>query len=518
MKAIFFSPVRRSAVGAPSTSAAPALSSRTLSMCSTKEARACLSYELALKYAVLPLGLLSLSGRQILSVAHAGSATAELLSALRFATGKEIRLERVCGETIERAIFLAYHRDDEAVRAAAARLQSAENNGDVPPQTAEAAGVSDFIPAHGEAAQFLTSLIEHAISLGASDLHITPRLPGAFISVRVHGELMARAEPVGNLRHHEQIVQRIKVLCGLDTSQHKLPQDGAFSIPLKDAAQHVRVSIVPTVHGEKAVLRFMGCEGLLTLAELGFEPLGFSFVEAFLKKGEGLLLCAGPTGSGKSTTMYALMHELAQRNLSLVSAEDPVELVVDGVAQTALNYKAGLDYPSCLRSLLRQDPDAMLIGEIRDSESAKIAFQAALTGHLVISTVHARTVFDVLLRAHDLGVDRLSIGQALNLIICQRLLPRLCSRCRVVDLQASNEQGSNVYQKVGCSACDYSGYSGRVLAAEMLYLTDELVQRIGQGSFTRDQLAEALSELCYVPLSRGLTRLLREGSIGREAG
>ncbi len=475
-------------------------------------------YELALKCSALPLGVITVSGRQVLSIACGRSPSPETLADLKFASDKEVRVESVPGEIIEKAIFFAYHRDDEKLKSAAARIQSAENSDEARGKVTTRNSLPAFAAPSGESAQFLQALIEYAISLGASDLHIVPRLDGTRVMLRVDGELLSKDDSVCNLRHHEQIIQRLKVLCALDTSQHKLPQDGAFAVPLKTCAQHVRVSLMPTVHGEKAVLRFMGCEGQIGLQSLGLEANIINPIQDFLDRGEGLLLCAGPTGSGKSTTMYAIMAELARRNLSLVSAEDPVELMVEGVAQTSINEKVGLDYPTCLRSLLRQDPDAILIGEIRDAQSARIAFQAALTGHLVISTVHARNVFDVLLRVRDLGVDALSVAQALQLVLCQRLLPKLCERCRVIDLQASNELGFAAYKRVGCAKCDYSGYSGRSLATEMLHMKDEVATAIGQGRVGRDDLLKLLDSASFVPLQDSVSVLLRAGVIERGDG
>jgi type II secretory ATPase GspE/PulE/Tfp pilus assembly ATPase PilB-like protein len=279
---------------------------------------------------------------------------------------------------------------------------------------------------------------------------------------------------------------------------------------------HVRISIMPTVHGEKAVLRLLGCEGLRPIEALGFDERALSFISAFCGRADGAALLAGPTGSGKTTTMYAIMQRLQSRNLSLISIEDPVEIRLDGVSQTSVNEQLGLTYAHCLRSVLRQDPDVILLGEIRDEESARIAFQAALTGHLLLATVHARSVAEVFLRLRSLQLDDLSIAQGVNLLVCQRLLPRLCEHCKVIDLANANMLEHNVYQPVGCRRCDYSGFEGRVLAAEALEIEPALSKKLASGAISFGDVSRHTPDKNYSPMLRSLEKLLRAGKISMD--
>ncbi|MBN8548376.1 MAG: Flp pilus assembly complex ATPase component TadA, partial [Deltaproteobacteria bacterium] len=235
-------------------------------------------------------------------------------------------------------------------------------------------------------------------------------------------------------------------------------------------------------------------------------------LERHAQRSEGAILFAGPTGSGKTTTMYALLQNLVAQNLSVVSIEDPVEIQIPGVAQTSVDEKRELGFSSCLRSILRQDPDVILLGEMRDEESAKIALQAALTGHLLLTTVHARDAIEVLLRLRALQADLLSVAQAVSLIVCQRLLPLLCSHCKVVDLTAPTTHSVEVFRAVGCAHCDYSGYTGRTVVTECLEMHASLYEILVHNELHKLSRKNFPIEH-YVPLSLGLEKLLNAGSI-----
>ena len=489
------------------------LSVGQLALCSTPEARGCLDYETAQQLGALPLGLMPGCGRGILTVAAAPQTPAErqdLLSVLRFAADKEVRLVSVDKQTLSSAIFAAYNGDDSALQIKIERLQASASGkssrhsfNDLP----------EFRPKSGEAAQFLASLIDYAIAHNASDLHIIPEQRGTAVKLRIDGSLMSHKGTICPLNCHQQIIARLKVLSALDSTARLMPQDGALCVPLYGRAVHARLSIMPTIHGEKAVLRFACSHGPIELGRLGLDQRTCAALEAFMQRREGAALFCGATGSGKTTTMYALMQQLTSKNLGLVSIEDPVEVHMNGVAQTSLNEKLGLDYAACLRSVLRQDPDVILLGEIRDEQSAKIAFQAALTGHLMLSTVHARNVFEVFLRLANLEVDNIMLAQAVNLVVCQKLLARLCDGCKVFDLEGSERVGSEIYKPVGCRQCGYSGYSGRVLAVESLSLDRPLSNWLLQG----ERQLSCMRALCnsgnYSSLNTALARLVKEGKL-----
>ena len=484
---------------------------KDLLACSTPEARRCLAYETAEKLQVLPLGLMRMFDGELLTIAAQRSDDPELISALRFATGKTVRLIAVKTTALSQAIFAAYHGDGRQLENIVSGLKGqCRREGALGLSPAK---VLDFRSGNSQAVKLLVSLVDFAMAHNASDLHLWPRPEGCFVKMRINGELLLHEESLGGLGLHNQLITRLKVLCNLDTSQHVLPQDGSFKTAAGGREVQVRVSIMPTVHGEKAVLRFSSCEGLITLADLGCDERTYNALRDFMDGKEGAALFAGPTGSGKSTTMYAIMHELSDGNLSLVSIEDPIEMQLKGVAQTSVNDKVGLNYAACLRAVLRQDPDVILLGEVRDEESARIAFQAALTGHLLLSTVHARSVFEVFMRLEHLGVDSLLMGQTINLVVCQRLLPKLCEHCRVFDLEGSNLMGRELFKPVGCNACEYSGFSGRVLALESLSVDETVSRWLRTGKHDYLGLHSLCNARNYSSFRGSLLTLLKEGKI-----
>ncbi|MBN8548550.1 MAG: Flp pilus assembly complex ATPase component TadA, partial [Deltaproteobacteria bacterium] len=362
-----------------------ATNAHTLSRCSSDEARNLLPYEQAIKLKVLPLGIISLFEGKVLSVAAPTLRDAELVSALKFATGYEVKLVPTKLQVLMTAIHFAYRGSEKELGASLQKVAKAE-----PPSQRQASHIPDFRPAAGDIAQLLASLVDYALSRGASDIHLVPLRDGGHVRMRVQGELFRHEAAFCSLENHAKIISRLKVLAALDVTLRSAPQDGSFSIPIQDAQVFARLSVMPTVHGEKAVIRLMNANGPLQLDELGLDERSKEMLERHAQRSEGSIIFAGPTGSGKTTSMYALLQNLVAQNLSVVSIEDPVEIQIPGVAQTSVDEKRELGFSSCLRSILRQDPDVILLGEMRDEESAKIALQAALTGHLLLTTVHAR--------------------------------------------------------------------------------------------------------------------------------
>ena len=485
---------------------------KSLSACSTAEARRVLDFEHALKLRALPLGIIKLFDQNLITFAVPSDCSADTQSALKFAAGCKVKLLAVGNEILDDAIFQAYHGDEQMLQSKLTRLHAAEPL----PNPLNGGFALEFRPRRGETATFLAALVDYAISRGASDIHLVPAETGSCVKLRIDGNLLEHQGPICSLPLHQQLITRIKVLSSLDVTRKSAPQDGSFQVPISNRQVNVRVSIMPTIHGEKAVLRLLGCEGLLTLSSLGFDQKIFAFIKAFLQRSEGATLLAGPTGSGKTTTMYAFLQELREKNLSLVTIEDPVEIHLEGAAQTGLSEKTGLTYAACLRSVLRQDPDVILLGEIRDEESAKIAVQAALSGHLLLSTVHARNVPEIFLRLKSLDIDPLSIAQAVNLLICQHLLPRLCPSCKVIHLSNTNQFGFEVFQPVGCARCGYSGYQSRVLAAEALWLDSRLSRALANGQVPYHEILKHTHGEYHAPLHGSLQELLKKGEISLE--
>jgi len=487
------------------------LSARSLARCSTAPARDTLSEELATKLQALPLGIVTALGRSLLHVAVGRPLNPETVAALRFATSLEIKAIEVPGEILQDAIFTAYRGDDallqEAVYAASTALAAK-------PSHQERSAVIPFRPNEEGIGKFLAVLIDYALSRGATDLHLIPTERGTVVKLRLNGELLEHDAPVCTPTAHQQLITRLKVLADLDPTVHSRPHDGSLRIPTASRRVHARVSIMPTVHGERAVLRFIGHRSVTKLAELGLPPMVEQQLTHVTTKGEGGVLFAGPTGSGKTTSMYAVLDHLSTHGLQLVTIEDPVEVHLERVSQTQLDLAHGLDYPAALRSALRQDPDVIMLGELRDSASASIALQAAITGHLVLSTIHARTVSEIPLRLQHFGVDHATTAAALELLINQRLLPRLCHRCRIIQLDASRRFGSDVFQGgSGCAACDHSGFSGFILSCESLLVTDETRALLSRPHTPAEFQAHVQRSSTYHARTPELIALLKRGEL-----
>ncbi|NMC62340.1 MAG: type II/IV secretion system protein [SAR324 cluster bacterium] len=481
---------------------------RTLSYCSTREARALINFAQAEKLRVLPLGLIHFCDGQTLSVATANEHDIDLQNTLRLITGRNVRLIQVDEKQLVDAIFLAYKGDDVELEQSFLKADSEVGHS----ETTKVAQL-DFRPPNGDSAIALASLFDYAVSKGASDIHLIPLLHGGCIKLRVRGELLSSNKNIYTRQLHRQMLSRLKILSSMDTTKRNTPQDGSFSFSAAGKDIFARVSIMPTVHGEKAAVRFMGTQGLRSVEELSFSPESLRILLKYLDKHSGLILFCGPTGSGKSTSMYAALEYLKKHSLQIVTIEDPVEIFLDGICQTNVHEELGLTFSTCLRSALRQDPDVLLVGEVRDNESAVVAVQAAMTGHLLLSTVHARTSLEVFMRFEQLGIDANTMAQALVAIVGQRLLPVLCDVCKVIDLAGTKRTGIEVYKEVGCAHCDYSGYSTRAPAIEILQMDAKIRNMLQNEKFTSSKLISALNPENYLPIKSSLDRMLKNGRI-----
>lgn len=293
----------------------------------------------------------------------------------------------------------------------------------------------------------------HALDCGASDIHIEARSEETLVRIRVDGDLQIQSRHPIDL--HERLITRIKILARLDIAEKRLPQDGRLYIGHDFTRPNIdcRVSILPTLHGEKAVIRILPSQAKdLALDQIGLLPNQLQTIRGALAQSNGLILVTGPTGSGKTRTLYSCLKELNQSNRNLCSIEDPIEIRLPGVNQVAYHPRAGLDFPIIIRALLRQDPDVIMIGEIRDAATAELATQAAQTGHLVLSTLHTRNAYGSLARLKNLGIDHETIESCLLCASSQRLVRRVCSKCR----------GNQVALKSPCPICKGSGIAGRI--------------------------------------------------------
>ena len=338
--------------------------------------------------------------------------------------------------------------------------------------------------------KFVNYLISNAVREGASDIHIEPKEKVMKTRYRIDGVLFEMMESA--LKMHPAIVSRIKIMANLDISERRLPQDGKIKVNIGGRAVDLRVSTLPTNHGEKVVIRVLDSKSIMRgLEQLGMEPDAMATFSEQVKLPHGILLVTGPTGSGKSTTLYSALCQMDGAKLNISTVEDPVEYELDFCNQVQTNEKIGLDFASSLRSLLRQDPDVIMIGEIRDNETARIAVQAALTGHLVLSTLHTNDAASSITRLVDIGIDSYLIAASLNAVLAQRLVRKICPKCKKkykvpekmqAYMKRAGIKGKNFYHGTGCEACRDSGYVGRVGIYEMLVIDDELRGMINKDS------------------------------------
>ena len=370
--------------------------------------------------------------------------------------------------------------------------------------------------------RLIDSTLYDALLKRASDIHIESTAGGVVIKYRVDGVLSQATETIDG-RFQSPIISRIKVMSELDISERRIPQDGRFKVRLADKSIDFRVSIMPTIFGEDAVIRILDKESIaadmhgLTLEVLGFEERERVRIRARIREPYGMVLVTGPTGSGKTTTLYAALSEIDAEEEKVITIEDPVEYQVKGVVQVPVNEKKGLTFARGLRSILRHDPDKIMVGEIRDPETAQIAVQSALTGHLVFTTVHANNVFDVLGRFLHMGIDPYNFVSCLNCVMAQRLIRKICPHCRTEITYTDDELseggldpahfGGRVYfHGVGCKECNGLGYHGRSAIVELLEMNDQMREMIVAKS--------PVSELKKLAASTG-TVFLRQAAINK---
>jgi len=342
--------------------------------------------------------------------------------------------------------------------------------------------------------KLVDSTILNAIQRRASDIHIETRDNEVLVKYRIDGVLYQAMEPIDK-RHHQTIISRLKVMSELDIAEKRIPQDGRFKLRLRGRTIDFRVSILPTVHGEDCVIRILDKESLsaefrnLRLDVLGFDDDTLKKLRKAIREPYGMVLVTGPTGSGKTTTLYAALSEIQSPEDKIITIEDPVEYQLKGITQIPVNEKKGLTFARGLRSILRHDPDKIMVGEIRDEETASIAIQSALTGHLVFTTVHANNVIDVLGRFLNMKVDLYNFVSALNCVLAQRLVRRNCPHCRraiQVSEQLLEESGLSpavygdhvFHEGAGCLECNGTGFLGRIAVSELLDLSDRIRELI----------------------------------------
>ena len=359
-------------------------------------------------------------------------------------------------------------------------------------KSAEAA-LDASLDAAGEAPviRMVNTIMVEALKTNASDIHFEALEKTSRLRYRIDGDLVERPAPPKAL--HNAVVSRIKILSNLDIAEHRRPQDGRFKVKALRKEVDIRVSILPTVHGEKVVMRILDKSNLAPgLAQLGLDEYAYKAMKYAIEQPHGIILVTGPTGSGKTTTLYSCLQDLNKPDVNIVTAEDPVEYELPGVNQCHVNVAQGLTFAGILRSVLRQDPDIVLVGEIRDGETADIAVKAALTGHLVLSTLHTNDACGVVARLFDMGIQPFMLASSLILAQAQRLFRRLCPFCKKRvelnrDLLVANKvdpaefDGAEVFGPVGCPKCHSSGYKGRGAMMEVLPVSPKIRALIEKG-------------------------------------
>jgi general secretion pathway protein E len=392
-----------------------------------------------------------------------------------------LKLQAVSDEIFNQTLVKLYETDTAAAMQMAEDLGEAMNLTDVMHQLPKA---EDLLEKQDDAPiiRLLNALLSSAIKEAASDVHIETFEDNVIIRFRRDGVLREVLAPPRILA--PLIISRIKVMAKLDIAEKRLPQDGRITLRIGGRAVDVRVSTMPTNHGERAVLRLLDKQSArLDLAELGMEPNILALVRDVVTRPHGIMLVTGPTGSGKTTTLYAALTVLNDKKRNILTVEDPIEYDLVGIGQTQVNYKINMSFAKGLRAILRQDPDVVMVGEIRDLDTAQIAIQASLTGHLVLSTLHTNSAIGAITRLDDMGVEPFLLASSLSGVLAQRLVRLLCPHCKQAApasasecelLSVAAENPPMIYHAVGCEHCRHSGYSGRSGVYEFIVIDETL--------------------------------------------
>ncbi len=429
---------------------------------------------------------------------------------LRFRTGSEVIPMLAPRKAIEEAIQRNYGK--EVAQKAAAELESEL---DVEALKNLGEQITDDVN-QAPVVKLVNSMIEFAVRANASDIHVEPMADRVRVRIRIDGVLSEiMSNPLGA---RDSIITRIKILAGLNIAEKRIPQDGRIQTLIGGKQIDMRVSILPTIHGEKTVIRILAkSDANLNRAYLGISAHNNEMIDRIIKVPQGIVLISGPTGSGKTTTLYTLLAEKNDPETNIITVEDPVEIQIAGINQVQVNAKAGMTFASGLRSILRQDPDIILVGEIRDGETAEIAMRAAITGHLVFSTIHTNDAVSSINRLIDMGLEPFMVSSALIGVVSQRLVRRICTNCRreyepdeiekdVLHLKP----GQKLYDGAGCSECSGSGYKGRIAIHEIIVLSKPMKTLLERRASEEEMRNQAISEGTQM-LAQSAAELVLEG-------
>jgi len=433
---------------------------------------------------------------------------ASTLAEVRRMTGKPLREVLLTPEEFDHCLALAYTREPSAAETI---VEDMGESVDLAKLTEQLPEVADLLEAENDAPiiRLINALLTQAVREGASDVHLEIFESRALVRFRVDGALRDVVEPRRGL--HPAMVSRIKVMASLDIAEKRLPQDGRIALRIAGRAIDVRVSTIPTNSGERVVLRLLDKQaGRLTLDALGMPGHTRDAVDQLIQAPHGIFLVTGPTGSGKTTTLYSALSRLDRKTRNILTVADPIEYELDGVGQTQVNPRIEMTFARALRAILRQDPDVVMIGEIRDLETAQIAVQASLTGHLVLATLHTNDAPGAVTRLIDMGIEPFLLASTLNGVMAQRLVRKLCAECRTPYEPDAAErsifgvsQPESIYRAVGCGACNFTGYRGRTGIYELFAADDDMRRMIHDVAPERELRAHAVR--------RGMLRLREDG-------
>jgi len=430
-------------------------------------------------------------------------------------------------QEIRRAIEIIYHGSDMEEQRLRELVQSEVNRVDededervesILEDTSDAESTSEEAAEKAPVIRYVDMLLSQAVKSRASDIHIEPQDKSMMVRMRIDGMLRDMVPPARNMQG--AVLTRIKILSNLNIAERRLPQDGRLKVRASNKDIDVRVSTLPTIYGEKIVMRILDASaGSHNLDKLGIEPELMAVLKNALSQPHGIMIVTGPTGSGKSTTLYACLNYLRDPTLNITTVEDPVEYRLAGINQVQVKSEIDLSFASCLRSILRQDPDIILIGEIRDKETVEIAIKASLTGHLVLSTFHTNDAPSALSRLTYMGIETYLLASSLNLIVAQRLVRKICDKCKEpVTLNASvlkrlkvdpdRLKGVTLYQGKGCGACGKTGYFGRLPIFEFLVMDHNMREAVTAGANEAQLRAMARKNGYGGLLESGVTKML----------
>lgn len=457
----------------------------------------------ARKHSCIPVGF---DAQERIILAMADPANVVAVDDVRAVTKRDVKPVVATKADVMSAITRHYRIDRTAeTLAEEAAAQKAEEDKDLATVVAKGGRAED-----APIIKLVNLLITQAINDRASDIHIEPDEKTLRVRFRVDGVLHEVMSPPKSVQ--SGITSRLKIMAEINIAERRIPQDGRISLVVQGKAIDIRVATLPTVHGEKIVMRLLDKSSvLLQLQDLGFSPENFTRFEQAFRKPYGMILVTGPTGSGKSTTLYATLNILNRPEVNVITVEDPVEYQLPGVNQVQTNVKAGLTFASALRSILRSDPDIVLIGEIRDRETAQIAIEAALTGHLVLSTLHTNDAPSALTRLVEMGIEPFLVASSLDAVLAQRLARKLCERCKEryaptpEELRAArfefdpDEELPKLFRPVGCTACGNTGYKGRLAIHEVMTVTED-VERLVTEHASAEEIGQVAREQGMTPL------------------